>query len=70
MDLFFKQRLTICNNFCHKSSKSYYTNVFFLNPMKIIYSPFFTTHQFVAMPDGQVMMDCSIVDTEGLLSLL
>lgn len=38
--------------------------------MKIIYSPFFTTHQFVAMPDGQVMMDCSIVDTEGLLSLL
>ncbi|MDY2943357.1 MAG: PD-(D/E)XK nuclease family protein [Paludibacteraceae bacterium] len=38
--------------------------------MKIIYSPFFTSHQFVAMPDGQVMMDCSIVDTEGLLSLL
>ena len=38
--------------------------------MKIIYSPFFTSHQFVAMPEGQVMMDCSIVDTEGLLSLL
>ena len=38
--------------------------------MKIIYSPFFTSHQFVALPDGQVMMDCSILDTEGLLSLL
>ncbi|MGM9746399.1 MAG: PD-(D/E)XK nuclease family protein [Paludibacteraceae bacterium] len=38
--------------------------------MKIIYSPFFTNHQFAAMPDGQVMMDCSIVDTEQLIALL
>lgn len=38
--------------------------------MQIIYSPFFTSHQFVAMPDGQVMMDFSIVDTESLISLL
>lgn len=38
--------------------------------MKIIYSPFFTNHQFAAMPDGQVMMDCSIVDTEQFIALL
>ena len=38
--------------------------------MNIYYSPFFTKHQFVSMPDGHVMMDCTIADTEQLVSLL